>query len=920
MLNFNSTYKELAMALYQKTMVGEESPSYAISVVNFEATMDEVWNFTPVENKVVSIEVSISAGYGASSATVVFECTRGGMNPFSDPDNFSDEDWITYDTIFYKRVLRPENYIQISLGYGDAIIPVLTGAIDKFSIDAGGKTITIECRDNMRYLIDQNINTSIHGQAAVYPKPGMLRAWSITEPGSRLIKVMNCTKLNVRSGPGTNYGIIGSLQGPDSGQPAAVVEWLSTNSANGWHNISYSLSDGSRMTGWISGNYAEVIPSSVSTTTDQSTNLYGQDSNQWLASSIIMDLAVEATTIIFEGENDPRNRTVCRVYTQQSIINDASEGIYNYIIPSISFDYSNTYFTACMEVVNRLGDVRFRANRYGDIWLYRERKPNQLDIAKWVLNDYINLETANYQADINDMRDRIIIKSDNGMSLFEMPLITNTWFNGVHRTMGLEVDWADTLEKRLEAARSAFTQMLSKVQNISVSFVGNPLMDLGDVCQLREIITAAYQKYMVIEMRHSYSRESGFVTSAELEYIRDVSATQINLITEEFPFYADRIRYRLKSNSSDSAVTLKSPMGPIFRAVIELYDGQVQDYICTIEIIADNGNGVDYSVPTVVDETWVIVNKSQTSLRSSPTLGTESAIGFVAMGQEFKVVAEETTEDGYWYGISESGSTLWIFGQNVRVEKRTSYVHSTATVRAGTSSAMEFVQVCIEQLGKKYVYGGKGPDVFDCSGLITYALRRIGAFATGQNAGATAIYNDHCDKSISVRSQMQIGDLWFYHTPGGGMTHVGVFVGALVDADKPLLHAPRTGRVVSVDRWHNPPSPQVMKYGRLKCLTSDMIYSEAGMWVPNTSSANIIGVLPTSFIIRSNYPSDYITAEAMQVATARGGEVLAIHRDHVLYKVDMNTTEEPNDTIILHWANINNSPVDIDLIYDVRLY
>ncbi len=60
-----------------------------------------------------------------------------------------------------------------------------------------------------------------------------------------------------------------------------------------------------------------------------------------------------------------------------------------------------------------------------------------------------------------------------------------------------------------------------------------------------------------------------------------------------------------------------------------------------------------------------------------------------------------------------------------------------------------FVSAALAQEGKKYVLGGKGPDTFDCSGLVYYALNQsgnsIGYMTSGgwaKSGYATIGYND----------------------------------------------------------------------------------------------------------------------------------------------------------------------------------
>lgn len=90
--------------------------------------------------------------------------------------------------------------------------------------------------------------------------------------------------------------------------------------------------------------------------------------------------------------------------------------------------------------------------------------------------------------------------------------------------------------------------------------------------------------------------------------------------------------------------------------------------------------------------------------------------------------------------------------------------------------ALKFMRA---NLGKQYVLGGVGPDVYDCSGLIQAAWRAVGVTLpriSGQQFQAT------------VRIQyedLQPGDLVFFGTAGA--SHVGMYIGddKMLDAANP---------------------------------------------------------------------------------------------------------------------------------------
>jgi cell wall-associated NlpC family hydrolase len=83
----------------------------------------------------------------------------------------------------------------------------------------------------------------------------------------------------------------------------------------------------------------------------------------------------------------------------------------------------------------------------------------------------------------------------------------------------------------------------------------------------------------------------------------------------------------------------------------------------------------------------------------------------------------------------------------------------------GAQSAIQWAQA---ELGKPYVYGGAGPDSFDCSGLTAWAWGHAGHPLPHSSE---AQYSDTVHVPIS---QLQPGDLVFYGMPPH---HVGIYVG-----------------------------------------------------------------------------------------------------------------------------------------------
>jgi cell wall-associated NlpC family hydrolase len=93
---------------------------------------------------------------------------------------------------------------------------------------------------------------------------------------------------------------------------------------------------------------------------------------------------------------------------------------------------------------------------------------------------------------------------------------------------------------------------------------------------------------------------------------------------------------------------------------------------------------------------------------------------------------------------------------------------------AAPPGAARVVQVALGQVGKPYVWGAKGPNAFDCSGLCTWSYGQIGVPIPQGTAGQWPGM-----RSVS-QAEIQAGDLVFMDTSEpfqGAVTHVMLLVG-----------------------------------------------------------------------------------------------------------------------------------------------
>jgi peptidoglycan DL-endopeptidase CwlO len=114
--------------------------------------------------------------------------------------------------------------------------------------------------------------------------------------------------------------------------------------------------------------------------------------------------------------------------------------------------------------------------------------------------------------------------------------------------------------------------------------------------------------------------------------------------------------------------------------------------------------------------------------------------------------------------------------------------HSSTTLSAAED--LTFLKAGLSRQGLPYVWGASGPNSFDCSGLVQWAMARAGI-----QMPRVAADQARTGPAVPV-SQLQPGDLLFYHTDPtdpGYISHVAIYLG-----NDEMLQAPQTGENVEV--------------------------------------------------------------------------------------------------------------------------
>lgn len=110
-------------------------------------------------------------------------------------------------------------------------------------------------------------------------------------------------------------------------------------------------------------------------------------------------------------------------------------------------------------------------------------------------------------------------------------------------------------------------------------------------------------------------------------------------------------------------------------------------------------------------------------------------------------------------------------------------------VGPGSPEGIIAAEWALDQLGKPYVWGGTGPDGFDCSGLTQQAWAAAGV-------EIPRVTTDQINHGTRVsREELQPGDLLFFNVgPDPQPGHVTMYIG-----DGEMVNSPSSGKNVRVD-------------------------------------------------------------------------------------------------------------------------
>jgi cell wall-associated NlpC family hydrolase len=190
----------------------------------------------------------------------------------------------------------------------------------------------------------------------------------------------------------------------------------------------------------------------------------------------------------------------------------------------------------------------------------------------------------------------------------------------------------------------------------------------------------------------------------------------------------------------------------------------VADYL---KIVPDEASDLASSQPERLGSAGVI--DGPLNLRAGPGTGYAS----------YGMLAEDTVLDvlalqGDWYKVRSPRDTVgWVAAESVALDWVPAAYTGGATTNATSSDVVRIAQ---KYLGARYVWGGDGPTVFDCSGLTSYVYGQVGVWLPRVSHDQ---FSTDYGRVISSMSGLAPGDLVFFErtTAASGITHVGIYAG-----------------------------------------------------------------------------------------------------------------------------------------------
>ena len=135
-----------------------------------------------------------------------------------------------------------------------------------------------------------------------------------------------------------------------------------------------------------------------------------------------------------------------------------------------------------------------------------------------------------------------------------------------------------------------------------------------------------------------------------------------------------------------------------------------------------------------------------------------------------------------WYKTTYNGLTGYVSSDYITPVQDAAGTRADDAIVTASDLGQRIVDEAMKHLGKPYVYGGKGPNGFDCSGFVYYCVKEATGGSIVLSGGASNQWLTAPGQRVNSIDQLQPGDLLFindpaYGSPGKPVSHVSIYMG-----------------------------------------------------------------------------------------------------------------------------------------------
>ena len=241
----------------------------------------------------------------------------------------------------------------------------------------------------------------------------------------------------------------------------------------------------------------------------------------------------------------------------------------------------------------------------------------------------------------------------------------------------------------------------------------------------------------------------------------------------------------------DNVVVLEDVGEGWYRVDYKSVEGYMSGEFLDIQAVAD----VDIGKGLVQTEGPTL------NVRSGPSMDSD----VVVVLYDKTIVDIKGVNNGWYQICTNNGTEGYVSSEYMVTCKDSGGARGDGTVAAvPTGVGQQAANYAMQFLGRPYVYGGNGPNVFDCSGFTTYVYRQFGytlnRTATGQLSNGVSV----------SKSELRPGDLVFFrYNTSKPVSHVGIYIGG-----GQFIHASTNEYVVRIDNLTYGHYANVYVYGR----------------------------------------------------------------------------------------------------------